>query len=99
MSPEDYEQEIEKLEAKIEKDKAALSEYFRQWEQDKETIKRFQAENKELREALKAIMTNPSINLGDRIYDVKDREGKGWDGPDVIAWGRAVVSARKLLEP
>lgn len=54
-------------------------------------------ENKRLREALKAIMTNPSIDLGDMIYNVKDREGKGWEGPDVTAWGKALIESRKLL--
>lgn len=56
-----------------------------------------QDENKRLRDALKALMTNPSIDLGDMIYNVKDREGKGWEGPDVTAWGKALIEARKLL--
>jgi hypothetical protein len=55
-------------------------------------------ENQKLREALKGLMTNPSIDLGDKVYDVRDSEGKGWEGPDVIAWGKAVEEARKLLE-
>ena len=38
------------------------------------------------RAALRGLMTNPHINLGDLVYDVREREGKGWDGPDVKAW-------------
>lgn len=52
----------------------------------------------ELQEALKGLMENPSIALEDKIYDVRDREGKGWDGPDVIAWGKAIDQAAKLLK-
>lgn len=65
----------------------------------REDKRQLQDENKRLRDALKALMTNPSIDLGDMIYNVKDREGKGWEGPDVTAWGKALIEARKLLEP
>jgi hypothetical protein len=38
-----------------------------------------------------------AANLGDFVYDVRDREGKGWDGPRVVAWGNASERALKLL--
>lgn len=48
--------------------------------------------------ALVALMRNPSINLGDQIYDVRESEGKGWDGPNVKAWSDAVAEAEAILK-
>lgn len=61
-------------------------------------VAKLEKENKDLREALKGLVNNPSMDLGDMGYHVRDNEGKGWDGPDVIAWGKAVETANKLLE-
>lgn len=47
---------------------------------------------------LRALMTNPSLSLGDLVYTVRDRELKGWDGPDVKAWSDAVVAAEKWMK-
>ena len=33
--------------------------------------------------------------LGDAVYDVREREGLGWEGPKVVAYGKAV---QRLLE-
>ena len=49
-------------------------------------------------EALEGLMGNPSIDLGDLVYYVREREGKGWDGPDVNAWSNAVQLARAALQ-
>lgn len=47
--------------------------------------------------ALRALMTNPHLDLGDRVYDVREREGLGWDGPSVVAWSAAVKAAKDVL--
>lgn len=52
----------------------------------------------ELRDALRALAANPHLNLGDLVYDVREREGLGWDGPSVKAWSDAVARAEKILE-
>lgn len=52
----------------------------------------------ELAAALRALMTHPHIDLGDLVYDVREREGRGWDGPAVIAWSAAVTNARNLMK-
>lgn len=46
---------------------------------------------------LRALMTNPHIDLGDQIYVVREHEGQGWDGPAVQAWSDAVTAAEDLL--
>lgn len=48
--------------------------------------------------ALRALMTNPCISLGDQIYAVREREGEGWDGPAVKAWSAAVMAAENVLK-
>lgn len=47
--------------------------------------------------ALKALTSNPHLDLGDLVYAVRDREMDGWDGPAVKAWGEAVVLAEKAI--
>lgn len=47
---------------------------------------------------LRRLMTNPHLNLGDRVYDVREREGLGWEGPSVKAWSDAVSDAREILK-
>ena len=49
-------------------------------------------------EILRKLMTNPHICLGDMVYLVRDREGKGWDGEAVKSWGEAVLEAEKILK-
>lgn len=46
---------------------------------------------------LESLMTNPSLSLEDTVYEVREREGLGWEGPDVVAWSEAASSAKKLL--
>lgn len=35
-------------------------------------------------------VVNEISPLGDRIYDVREREGLGWEGPKVTAYSKAV---------
>ena len=36
-------------------------------------------------------------DIGDVIYDVRENEGKGWDGPEVKAYGEAVAALKAYL--
>ena len=36
--------------------------------------------------------------LEDHFYAVRDREGKGWEGPRMLQWGKACEEARQLLK-
>lgn len=47
---------------------------------------------------LVALFTNPHQCLEDRVYDVREREGLGWEGPSVKAWGEAASEGRKLVD-
>lgn len=51
----------------------------------------------ELFVALKALTSNPHLDLGDETYQVREREGLGWEGPSVKAWSDAVSAARAAL--
>lgn len=44
------------------------------------------------------LMTNKSITLRDEVYTVRQNEGKGWEGPDVLAWQDAVEDAERWME-
>lgn len=48
-------------------------------------------------DVLRQLVSNEHISLGDLIYQVREREGKGWNGPSVIQWGDAVKNATELL--
>lgn len=54
-------------------------------------------ERQQMRAILEGLLANPQIDLGDLVYQVLDREGLGWDGPDVTAWGNAVTAAKEML--
>jgi hypothetical protein len=50
-------------------------------------------------EALRILsQLNSIIPLEDCIYDVREHEGQGWEGPKVKAWGGACIRMTKLLE-
>lgn len=51
-----------------------------------------------MRDILIALTTNPFIDLGGVVYDVREREGRGWDGPAVTAWSDACGAAAKILK-
>lgn len=46
----------------------------------------------------KALNTFLSESIGDKVYDIREREGKGWDGPRVTAWGEASVTLSRLRD-
>lgn len=48
----------------------------------------------ELLEALQKLMREP---LGDFIYDIRDSEMQGWDGPRVTNWGEACILAKTAI--
>ena len=48
-------------------------------------------------DVLRQLVSNKHISLGDLIYQIREREGEGWDGPWVIQWGDAVKNATELL--
>jgi len=54
-------------------------------------------ERRQMWAVLEGLLTNPQIDLGDLVYQVRDREGLGWEGPDVTAWGNAVKAAKEML--
>lgn len=35
--------------------------------------------------------------LGDFIYEIRDNELKGWEGPRVMNWGKAVTKAKAAM--
>ena len=52
----------------------------------------------DLLETLVALTNNPHVCLGDLVYQIREREGEGWDGPAVRAWSDAVTKARALID-
>jgi glutathione S-transferase len=52
----------------------------------------------DLLEALIGLSTNPRLNLGDLIYQIRERELEGWDGPAVTAWAEAVEKAKAAIK-
>ena len=55
------------------------------------------AASPELLGALGALLNNPHVDLGDLAYQVREREGEGWDGPAVKAWSEAVSQAKAAI--
>ncbi len=51
----------------------------------------------DLKRAMEALAVFVDQNVGDHIYDVRELEGLGWDGPKVTAWSRASVTANELV--
>jgi len=51
-----------------------------------------------LLEALKSLMTHEHVDLGGLVYEIREREGLGWDGPSVKAWSDAVTEAREAIK-
>jgi hypothetical protein len=50
-----------------------------------------------LRGLLRDLVTNPHVDLGDLVYDVREREGAGWEGPWVKHWSDTVTAIKKEL--
>jgi len=50
-------------------------------------------------ELLAALRVLLSEHIGDKVYDIREREGKGWHGPRVKAWSDAcAVIEREVKE-
>ena len=62
-----------------------------------DAIKELESERDALRAALTGLMTNPHMDLGDLVYNVREREQNGWEGPSVTAWSNAVTAAKAAL--
>lgn len=48
-------------------------------------------------DVLRQLVSNPHISLGDLVYQVREREGAGWDGPSVSQWAETVKNMTDLL--
>jgi hypothetical protein len=66
-------------------------------EEDYEANARLIAAAPELLEALIAITSNSHINLGDLVYEVREREGEGWEGTAVKQWSEAVSKVESAI--
>jgi hypothetical protein len=55
------------------------------------------SDKEELLQALKDLFSNEHIALEDKIYDVRESEGEGWEGPAVKQWSNAVSKAQELI--
>lgn len=43
-------------------------------------------------EGVEKLTTNKHVTLGDLVYNVREREGKGWNGKSVTQWSEAVTA-------
>lgn len=50
----------------------------------------------ELADALRVLVAE---NIGDNVYDIRERELKGWEGPRVTAFSNAVTVIEKYAAP
>lgn len=57
-----------------------------------EAVQELVAEVRRLRALIEIV--NEAHNLGDAVYDVREREGLGWDGPQVTAYTSAIAALR-----
>ena len=44
------------------------------------------------------VVINELNNLSDAIYDVRDREQEGWEGPKTKAYSEAITKLRAVLK-
>lgn len=47
---------------------------------------------------LRKLTSVPGWSLSDAVYDVREREGLGWEGPAVKQFGEAVEQINRLLQ-
>ena len=64
---------------------------------NEETRKPLIAAAPDMLAALEAITSNPHINLGDLVYQVRERECQGWEGDAVRQWSEAVTSVLEAI--
>jgi len=50
----------------------------------------------EVLEALKVLFVDETIE--DYVYDVKERELQGWEGPRVVAFGDACETLKRVMK-
>ncbi len=50
----------------------------------------------ELAACIRDLLHAEYADLGDFVYQVREREGQGWDGPAVKAWSAAVERAKAI---
>ena len=48
-----------------------------------------------LKDALQVLLDE---YFSDWVYDIREREGKGWDGPRVIAYGEACSAIENYMK-
>jgi hypothetical protein len=51
----------------------------------------------DLLEALEALMDHPHAHLEDHIYEIREREGEGWEGEAVKSWGATIVKVKAAI--
>jgi hypothetical protein len=61
-------------------------------------VQQLREEVEQLKGVIRALTSNPHVDLGDLVYQVREREGQGWDGPAVKAWSDAVEAAHKAVK-
>jgi len=49
-------------------------------------------------DALEGLLTNKSAQMDGHFYRVKDCEGEGYEGPDMVAWGKSMELAKDVLK-
>ena len=47
--------------------------------------------------ALRALLNAPHAYLEDHVYQIREREGEGWEGPAVKYWSNAIVAAKDVI--
>lgn len=52
----------------------------------------------ELIAIIRGLMESPHADLSAMVYQVRESEGLGWDGPAVKAWSDAYEAARKVID-
>lgn len=57
-----------------------------------------QQRNAKAMELLKRLGEVEHISLGDLVYNIREREGEGWEGPAVVAWGSTCEEIIQLLK-
>lgn len=48
------------------------------------------------RSVIDGLKSNPHISLGDLVYQVREREGEGWEGKWVKQWGEVCAKLETL---
>lgn len=60
-------------------------------------ITKLKQENSDMLGAILLLAGNPHLCLDDLVYQVREREGLGWEGPSVLLWSQAVETAKDII--